>query len=74
MIAKDTLAEGAQLHFQRIPAELECNQCHTRYHPDGQELACPNCQSVLVKIISGEEFYLEAIDIETAPVQEGGSQ
>jgi Zn finger protein HypA/HybF involved in hydrogenase expression len=29
------------------------------------ELACPNCQSMHVKVISGEEFYLEAIDIES---------
>ncbi len=73
IVAKDTLAEGAKLHFQRIPAELECTQCHTRFHPDGNQLACPECESVMIKVISGEEFFLEAIDVDTVPGMEGGS-
>ena len=73
IVAKDTLAQGAKLHFQRIPAELECSQCHARYHPDGERLACPKCDSVMVKVISGEEFYLEAIDVDTDPEMEGGN-
>ena len=28
------------------------------------ELVCPNCGSVGAKIIAGEEFSLEAIDVE----------
>lgn len=64
IIAKDTPAEGAKLHFRRVPAELLCLDCNTSYHPSMDELACPNCHSARIKIISGEEFYLEAIDIE----------
>ncbi len=64
IIAKDTLAEGAQLHFRRVPAELQCMACFEKYHPDGGELLCPNCGSVGAKIIAGEEFFVEAIDVE----------
>lgn len=65
IIAKDTPAEGAQLHFRRVPAELQCMVCFQKYHPDGGELVCPYCGSVGAKIIAGEEFYVESIDVET---------
>ncbi len=65
MIAKDTLAEGARLHFQRVPAEFLCLDCGHRYPADGETLACPDCQSVRVKVASGDEFRLDSIEVET---------
>jgi hydrogenase nickel incorporation protein HypA/HybF len=64
MIAEGTIAHGATLHFRRVPAELQCMACFTKYHPKEKELRCPNCDSVGAKIIAGEEFSLEAIDVE----------
>lgn len=64
IIAKDTLAEGAILHFKRISAEFECLDCLTRYSPNGENLLCPNCNSTKIKLVRGDEFHLEAIDIE----------
>jgi len=65
IIAEGTIAQGATLHFRRVPAELQCMACFTKYNPKEMELVCPNCGSVGVKIIAGEEFSLEAIDVET---------
>lgn len=64
IIAKGTIAEQATLHFRRVPAELECQTCFERYHPTDKELACPQCSGVNTKIIAGEEFALESIDVE----------
>jgi hydrogenase nickel incorporation protein HypA/HybF len=64
IIAKDTIAEGATLHFRRVPARMECLACAAQYHPTDEELACPHCGSLRVKIIAGEELLLEAIDVE----------
>lgn len=64
IIAKDTIAEKAALHFRRVPAELQCMTCFEKYHPTEQELICPKCGSVGAKIIAGEEFSLESIDVE----------
>lgn len=64
LIAQDTIAEGARLHFRHIPAEMQCLKCYYHYPLDGEELACPSCSSTQVQVIAGEEFYLEAIDIE----------
>jgi len=65
IIAKDTPAEGANLHFKRIPTEILCLDCNHQYTPEDNNMACPHCESITVRIISGEEFFLEAINIET---------
>jgi len=70
MIAKDTIAEGATLHFQRVPAEFLCLDCNHRYPVDGENLACPDCGSTRVKVASGDQFRLESIDVETADESE----
>lgn len=64
IIARGTLAEGAKLHFQRVSAEFECLNCSRKYHPADVELICPDCGSTRVKIVAGEEFYLDSIDVD----------
>lgn len=65
IIAKDTIAEHAQLDFQRVAASFECQECRTVYHLNEETIFCPNCASSRVKILTGEEFYVRAIDVET---------
>jgi len=67
IVSQGTPAEGAKLHFQRVPLELICLDCEHRYRPKGQDLACPACGGAQVKVVAGEEFHLEAIDIEREP-------
>jgi len=64
IVSKDTPAEGAKLHFRRIPTELLCLDCNIRYKPAPMEMGCPTCDGVHVKVIAGEEFYLESIQVE----------
>jgi hydrogenase nickel incorporation protein HypA/HybF len=64
MISEGTLAEGAVLHFNRIQTEMECLECKTRYKPPEGDLSCPECQSRKVKIITGEEFFVDSIEVE----------
>ena len=63
-ISKGTIAEHATLHFRHVPAELQCMNCATKYKPVEGEVVCPNCGSAGARIWSGEEFYLEALDVE----------
>ncbi len=65
IVSKDTIAAGATLHFKRLPAKLTCLDCNHQYDLDKKGFSCPNCQSDHVKVISGDEFYMEAIDIES---------
>lgn len=63
-ISKGTPAQAARLHFRHVPAELQCMTCSTKYHPEDGEIVCPKCGSTGARIWSGEEFYLEALDVE----------
>ena len=63
-ISKGTIADGARLHFRRLEAEVQCMACFTKYHPNQGEILCPDCGSTGAKIVQGEEFYLEALDVE----------
>jgi len=64
IVAQGTMAEGAILHFRRIPTTLKCSQCGHQYQPSGSDFACPLCNCVQFTVVSGQEFYVEAIDIE----------
>jgi hydrogenase nickel incorporation protein HypA/HybF len=65
-IGKGTIAEGAKLHFKRLPTHMRCLECELEYSPDGGEMKCPECEGIRVKVEQGDEFYVDAIDIETA--------
>jgi len=64
LLSKETVAEGAQLRFNRIPALYHCWDCGNEYPLDGEHLECPRCGSVRVQLIQGDEFRLESIDVE----------
>ncbi len=62
IISEGTPAEGAQLHFKRIPAEMACRNCHHTYQP-ADILICPRCDSSDVRLVAGGEFFLESIEV-----------
>ncbi len=64
-VSQETNAEGAKLHFRRISTEFLCQECKQRFSPSQYNYACPNCGSGHVTVVAGEEFYVEAIEINT---------
>ncbi len=64
MIAKGTLAEGANLNFTRLPAEFTCKNCQAKFAPVDSDFNCPACGSSSVILTSGSEFFLDSIEIE----------
>ena len=64
VISKGTLCEDAKLHFKRIPAELVCLECNTHYTLEDELVPCPECGSARVRVIAGDEFNLESIEIQ----------
>jgi len=64
IIAKETIAEGAKLHFQRTQCRFICLECEQEFTLNGENYCCPLCGSIRVKLLTGDEFYLESIGIE----------
>jgi hydrogenase nickel incorporation protein HypA/HybF len=64
IVSENTICHKSVLHFDRRQALLKCLSCGAEYKMDGFLEACPSCRCEEVKIQSGEEFFLDSIEIE----------
>lgn len=64
MMSEKTLCAGSKLHFKRVPAELVCLECSNQYTLESDLTPCPACGSPRVKVSSGDQFFLDSIEIE----------
>lgn len=62
--SKGTLAEEAFLKITPIPLLGKCRKCNETFKIKKDEFKCSKCGSVEVDIISGEDLYVENIEIE----------
>ena len=63
-LSPDTLADGAKLHFKRVPARLRCRQCDHEFEPRDMDWHCPQCNALGGDVIAGKEFYLDSLEVE----------
>jgi len=66
-VSQGTEAEGARLHFRRVPASFTCQTCGRVYELADGQLTCPGCGGSEVRLGQGDEFYLDSIEVEGAP-------
>jgi hydrogenase nickel incorporation protein HypA/HybF len=64
ILSKETMAQGANLIFTSVPAELRCRNCSATFHPKDTLWSCPKCRSQSVEIIGGRELYIESMEVE----------
>jgi hydrogenase nickel incorporation protein HypA/HybF len=64
MLAKGTIAEGAELNFRRVAGRLRCVVCGSTFELNKYDFSCPECGSVRTLVAEGEDFRLESIDVE----------
>lgn len=66
-LARDTVAEHAELIVRRTPYTVKCNQCGCIFHInvyDDATWVCPNCDAVRdYKLNSGMEFTINSIEV-----------
>lgn len=67
MVSEGTIAHGSILNFRRIPAALRCDDCQHQFPLDRERFICPNCGGRKVNVSSGDEFFLESIDVDFPP-------
>ncbi|MEW6555697.1 MAG: hydrogenase maturation nickel metallochaperone HypA [Actinomycetota bacterium] len=64
MVTKDTVAQGSELVFNKVPVVARCPDCDENFDVVEYDLTCPKCGKTETEIISGREFLVESIEIE----------
>ena len=64
IVSRDTIAAGAELHFERVPGILRCLSCGHTFPLNGRDYACPVCGEKQAIATGGDEFRLESIEVE----------
>jgi hydrogenase nickel incorporation protein HypA/HybF len=63
-LSKDTIAQGATLNFETVPAQLRCRNCSAIFRPQDNLWCCPECGSQSMEISKGRELYIESVEVE----------
>lgn len=61
-LAKNTIANNAELVIAEIPIVIKCNKCKNNSIVEELIFLCPKCMANDVTIISGKELILENIE------------
>jgi hydrogenase nickel incorporation protein HypA/HybF len=64
-LSRETMAEGAELRFKRVPARVRCHACQSEYTPPDMRLwSCPECGALGGEVVGGREFSVASLEIE----------
>lgn len=64
-LSRSTIAEGADLVIEHVPAVIACGSCGERSEVgNDQVFTCPHCGALAVELLSGREFYVDSIEVE----------
>jgi hydrogenase nickel incorporation protein HypA/HybF len=65
IVKKDSIAEGAVLHYEEIPVKGRCRECGIESSVDDSIFfCCPRCGSYQFELLSGRELDIIEIDVE----------
>jgi hydrogenase nickel incorporation protein HypA/HybF len=64
VISKGTIAEGAVIDIEKIPAKAECSDCGFLSNVDIRNFRCEKCGSQKLKIVQGNEFYIDSMEVD----------
>ena len=70
MVSENSICQGAKLHFSRVSAKFHCEDCSTDFEMNEKLSECPNCGSIQTHLVSGDEFYVDSIEIEKNEIGE----
>ncbi|HMN11272.1 MAG TPA: hydrogenase maturation nickel metallochaperone HypA [Bellilinea sp.] len=66
ILSENTICDGAALEFKRITPEMQCESCDEVFQPGDLFELCPKCSCPNVKLIHGDEFFVDSIEITTS--------
>lgn len=64
IISKGTSAENAKINIKKIPVNIKCNLCFYEGEIKKEEYTCPKCNGIDFKILNGNEFFIESLEVE----------
>jgi hydrogenase nickel incorporation protein HypA/HybF len=64
-LARGTAAEGAKLHFEKLPATLRCLDCGNEFPLASPDFRCPACGSTRAVPHGGRDCFVHSIEIES---------
>ncbi len=62
--SRGTVADGAQLEIEEIPAKGFCNFCKKEFRLEVPFLVCPMCGTPDIEILSGRELEIDHLEID----------
>jgi hydrogenase nickel incorporation protein HypA/HybF len=65
LVSRETLAEGARLEQEVVPARLRCDGCGSEWDPEDVWFRCTGCGGP-GDVIAGNELEVESIEVEEA--------
>ncbi len=65
-LAPGTMAEGARLIIDHVPARSKCVECGVGFGHGRFDITCPECGSYFCELVQGQELDIECIDVELA--------
>jgi len=64
LMSKDTIAEGAIISFSTVPTQARCRECAKVFEVKDSDWLCPECHSISVELVAGNELFVESIEVE----------
>lgn len=64
-LARGTAAEGAKLHFEKLPGTLRCLDCEREFPIASPDFRCPGCGSTRAVPHGGQDCFVQSIEIES---------
>lgn len=65
VVSEGTLAQGARLEVEAVPAVLQCPDCGGESRMERHRMRCPLCGGRRVTLVTGKEFYIDSMEVET---------
>ena len=62
-LAKGSLGEGAELHFEQLPVEIKCLDCTGALYLEDETSMCEFCSNERLQLSNGEDVRLESIEV-----------
>ena len=71
LVARGTVAEGAELVMEEVPAAGRCRACGAVGELPAFPLLCPRCGAADVELMQGEELLVDSLELDEREMSHG---